>query len=44
MGKIISIMEAEQNGVSMENVKVCRDIRNLATIDIIKLDETLHKS
>lgn len=44
MGKIISIMEAEQNGVSMENVKVCRDIRNLATIDRIKLDETLHRS
>lgn len=44
MNNVISVIEAEKNGVSMETVKVCKDIRKLATIDRIKLDETLHRS
>lgn len=41
---MITVKEAEKNGVSMENVKVCRKIRNLAKLDRIKLDDTLHRS
>lgn len=44
VNRMISVIEAEQHGVSMAHVKICRDIRRLAAIDRIKLDETLHRS
>lgn len=44
MERTISVMEAEKNGVLMDNVKICRDIRRLAMIDKIRLDESLHRS
>lgn len=30
---IITVLEAEQNGVSMAMVKVCKEIRKLAKLD-----------
>lgn len=44
MRQVISVMEAKQNGVFMESVAICRDIRKLAALDRIQLDETLHRS
>lgn len=42
--KIITVLEAEQNGVSMEMVRICREIRNLAKLERIQLDATTHRS
>lgn len=41
---IIKVSEAEQNGISMKMVGICREIRNLAKLDRIQLDETTHRS
>ncbi len=41
---IITIIEAEAHGVSMEMVKVCKEIRKYAKLDRIRLDETVHRS
>lgn len=40
----ITVVEAEQNGVSMETVRVCKEIRRLAQLDRITLDESVHRS
>ena len=40
--KIITVLEAEQYGVSMEMVGTCREIRKLAKLDRIQLDESIH--
>jgi hypothetical protein len=40
----ITVVEAEENGVSMEMVRVCREIRRLAMLDRISLDESEHRS
>lgn len=40
----ITVIEAEQNGVSMDTVKVCKEIRRLAMLDRITLDESTHRS
>lgn len=41
---LITIVEAEQNGVSMDMVRVCKEIRRLAQLDRISLDESTHRS
>jgi hypothetical protein len=41
---IIKVSEAEQNGISMKMVGICREIRNLAKLDRIQLYETTHRS
>ena len=41
---VITVSEAENNGVSMRMVRVCREIRKLAKLDRIQLDETVHRS
>lgn len=41
---IITVIEAEKNGVSMEMVRICKEIRKLAKLDRIQLDETIHRS
>ena len=41
---VIPVSEAEQNGISMEMVIVCHEIRNLAKLDRIQLDETTHRN
>ncbi len=41
---IINVSEAEQNGISMKMVGICREIRNLAKLDRIQLNETTHRS
>lgn len=41
---VITEAEAEQNGVSLETVGMCKQIRNLAKLDRIKLDESEHRS
>ena len=41
---IIKVPEAEQNGISMKMVGICREIRNLAKLDRIQLNETTHRS
>lgn len=41
---IIKVSEAEQNGISMKMVGICREIRNLAKLDRIQLDETTYRS
>lgn len=41
---IIKVSEAEQNGISMKMVSICREIRNLAKLDRIQLNETTHRS
>ena len=41
---IIKVSEAEQNGISMKMVGICREIRNLAKLDRIQLNETTHRS
>lgn len=40
----ITIIEAEQNGVSMEMVKRCKEIRRLAKLERIELDDSIHRS
>lgn len=42
--KIITVLEAEQYGVSMEMVGTCREIRKLAKLDRIQLDESIHRN
>ena len=42
--KVVTVLEAEQYGISMEMVGVCREIRKLAKLDRIQLDETTHRS
>ena len=42
--KLITVLDAEQYGISMEMVGVCREIRKLAKLDRIQLDETTHRS
>lgn len=42
--KIITVLEAEQNGVSMEMVRICKEIRDLAKLERIQLDNTIHRS
>lgn len=41
---IIKVSEVEQNGISMKMVGICREIRNLAKLDRIQLDETTYRS
>lgn len=41
---IITVTEAEENGVSMDMVRICREIRKLAKLDRLKVDETVHRS
>lgn len=41
---VITVLEAEQNGVSMAMVRVCKEIRKLAKLDRIQLDESVHRS
>ena len=41
---IITVVEAESNGVSMNMVKVCKEIRKLAKLDRIQLDNSMHRS
>lgn len=41
---LITVADAEQNGVSMEMVGICREIRKLAKLDRIQLDESTHRS
>lgn len=41
---VIPVSETEQNGISMEMVIVCHEIRNLAKLDRIQLDETTHRN
>ena len=41
---VITVLEAERNGVSMSMVKVCKEIRKLAKLDRIQLDESVHRS
>lgn len=41
---IITVTEAEENGVSMDMVRICREIRKLAKLDRLKIDETVHRS
>ena len=40
----ITVVEAEKNGISMETVRVCKEIRKLAQLDRITLDESTHRS
>ena len=40
----ITVVEAEKNGVSMDTVRVCKEIRRLALLDRITLDESIHRS
>lgn len=42
--EIITVLEAEQNGVSMEMVRICKEIRDLAKLERIQLDNTIHRS
>ncbi len=42
--KIVTVIEAEANGISMEMVRICKEIRKLAKLDRIRLDETVHRS
>ena len=42
--KIITVLEAERYGVSMDMVGICREIRRLAKLDRIQLDESTHRS
>lgn len=42
--KVVTVLEAMQHGISMDMVNVCRDIRKLAKLDRIQLDETIHRS
>ncbi len=44
MDYVITAAEAERNGVSLETVAVCKQIRNLAKLDRIALDESGHRS
>ena len=40
----ITVAKAEQLGVRMDSVAVCREIRKLAKLDRIELDESVHRS
>ncbi len=40
----ITVAEAENLGVRMDSVSVCREIRKLAKLDRIELDESVHRS
>ena len=42
--KVVTVLEAEQYGISMEMVGVCREIRKLANLDRIQLDETTYRN
>lgn len=44
INRVITVKEAEENGVSMKMVGVCKEIRGLARLDRIKLDESMHRS
>lgn len=44
MDYVITAAEAEQNGLSLDTVAVCRQIRNLARLDRLALDESEHRS
>ena len=41
---IISKKEAKENGVNLDCVDYCRQIRNLAQLDRVKLDENIHRT
>lgn len=41
---VVTAAEAERNGVSLEMAAVCKQIRNLAKLDRIMLDESEHRS
>lgn len=40
----LTVIEAEELGVSMEMVRVCKEIRKLARLDRLQLDTTVHRS
>lgn len=42
--KILTVSEVEANGVSMSNVKICKEIRRLAQLDRLKIDDSTHRS
>lgn len=42
--EVITVPEAEQSGVSMEMVNICKEIRKLAKLERIQLDESTHRS
>lgn len=44
MNNYITVIEAEEKGISMEMVRVCKELRKLAKLDRIQLDETVHRS
>lgn len=41
---VITVIEAEEKGISMGMVRACKEIRKLAKLDRIQLDETVHRS
>lgn len=44
MDRVISVKEAAENGVGMSMVNICRQIRKLAKLDRLSLDESTHRS
>lgn len=40
----LTVIEAKELGVSMEMVRVCKEIRKLARLDRLQLDTTVHRS
>lgn len=42
--KILTVSEVESNGVSMSNVKICKEIRRLAQLDRLMVDDSVHRS
>lgn len=44
MEEIITVAEAEAEGISFDSVRVCRQIRNLAKLDRVEIDYSEHRS
>jgi hypothetical protein len=42
--QFITVVEAEQNGISMDAVEICKEIRKLAKLNRLLLDESMHRS
>ena len=40
---MITKAKAKENGVNLDSVDICRQIRNLAQLDRIQLDESVHR-
>lgn len=41
---LITVVEAEENNISMGMVRICREIRNLAKLDRMQLDVSVHRN